>query len=652
MWLLHTEKIQLQWFPNPSEVSYATLSHVWGDHEQTFQDTPRTLSHRSRNALRRARDRALRRPSQKIRAACARARRDGFRWLWVDTCCIDKTNSTELSEAINSMYAYYRGAAMCYAYLDDVAHRDNPNALGSSFRNSKWFQRGWTLQELIAPHSVIFLASDWEVIGTKWRLAPLLEDVTGIDRHVLTHKRSLDDVSVACRLSWAAGRKTSRVEDEAYSLMGLFGVYMPTIYGEGKHAFIRLQEEIIKKSPDQTIFAWGRTLVDYDSGRFVEVAQEHDYELQCSSETLLASSPADFTGCADIRPVSNRDFAKRLDVRETVPEYAATSLGIRTSFPMISVAQTSSVDAALALLACEDAQGRLVALYLRSHPKTNTSTKYYVGGFIARGGRRNLYYRATRLPLSAMKEQTARSRPLLDEGRLRTTVQPVHREIHVHSQPGNMARPRAPRTESEPSSTSSMVFFEPPCTLVFSGRCVERLRKMGYIMPRIPENGFRLQSSRESRSVSFVGFESFTVHFGVSPLDGSSATQTAQLWACVRFDQDFDSLLGARSPGTQKKDAPPMQLDPASEVVPDESMFVQSWRNARASFGIRGKKQVRLAFSYPCSVNAEISTADVYELDIRFEGYYQQSGGAVGLKRQPTVTTLSSAPRRQHLGCT
>ncbi|KAI0687943.1 heterokaryon incompatibility protein-domain-containing protein [Cerioporus squamosus] len=644
MWLLHTEKIQLRWLSSPDEVSYAALSHVWGDDEQTFQDTPHVAPANgslARGALRKARDRAFRRPSLKIRKACARARQDGFRWLWVDTCCIDKTNSTELSEAINSMYVWYRTAAMCYAYLDDVPSGEDPHAPGSAFRRSRWFRRGWTLQELIAPASVIFLSEDWEPIGPKRRLAPLLEKVTGIDARVLTHKRPLEDVSVACRMSWAAGRETTRVEDGAYALMGLFGVCMPTIYGEGKHAFVRLQEEIIRTSPDQSIFAWGRTLDDHGAGTFVANAREHDYAHSAHLETLLAPSPAEFAGCADISPISRWEFAEKLGIQETVPEYTNTSFGIRTTLPMVGIAHTSSVDAALAWLACEDGKGRLVALYLRSHPRMSASSKYFVGGYIACGGRRNHYYRATRLRLPSPKEKNDVSlhhRPpsacchVLSE-----SFQPRLREVHVHSHPDSSERLRLPRIRTRDSSSSapsSMVFFEPPCTIVVSARCVRRLQKMGYVEPKIPDGGFRLQTPGDYRSISFLGPVCFTVHLGVCPLDLSSIpTQTSQLWASVRFDAGVDDLLGTCY-GTLRCSSAPKGGSSASrkavaaaavagdgdgDIIPDESMLVQTWKNGFETFGSRGK-QVRLTFSYPWSYSAEHSMAEVYELDIRYEG--------------------------------
>ncbi|KAI6002305.1 hypothetical protein F5J12DRAFT_906395 [Pisolithus orientalis] len=146
--------------------------------------------------------------------------RDGYTWLWIDTCCIDKRSSAELSEAINSMYRWYRNSQMCYVYLND------------------WFSRGWTLQELVAPKEAEFFNKSWVSIGIKQDLTSLLEDITRIPEKSVR--------AVAHIMSWAADRKTTRVEDRAYSLLGLFGVNMPMLYGEGSKAFQRLQLEIIR----------------------------------------------------------------------------------------------------------------------------------------------------------------------------------------------------------------------------------------------------------------------------------------------------------------------------------------------------------------------------------------------------------------------
>lgn len=219
---------------------YAILSHRWREKEIVFFDLS-TNRH----------DMDKMKGWSKFSRCCDVARELGFTYLWMDTCCIDKASSSELSEAINSMFDWYRRAAVCLAYLDDVAN----DGLVATFSKSEWFKRGWTLQELIAPPSVIFFSVDWEVIGTKTSLAATIAIITRIDEKILLGG-NLSEISVAKKMSWASGRRTTRVEDEAYSLMGLFGVHMPTIYGEGRKAFIRLQEEILKVSHDQSIFAW------------------------------------------------------------------------------------------------------------------------------------------------------------------------------------------------------------------------------------------------------------------------------------------------------------------------------------------------------------------------------------------------------------
>ncbi|KAF9065070.1 hypothetical protein BDP27DRAFT_79642 [Rhodocollybia butyracea] len=150
------------------------------------------------------------------------------------------------------MYRYYHEAEVCYAYLADM----QSDFFNLGFRMCKWFTRGWTLQELIAPKTVVFFAKGWEKIGTKASLSGILTEITGIASEVLLSTADSSEMSIAARMSWAAGRKTTRIEDRAYSLMGIFGVFMSPIYGEGEHAFIRLQEEILKVSDDQTIFAW------------------------------------------------------------------------------------------------------------------------------------------------------------------------------------------------------------------------------------------------------------------------------------------------------------------------------------------------------------------------------------------------------------
>ncbi|EJF59911.1 HET-domain-containing protein, partial [Dichomitus squalens LYAD-421 SS1] len=225
---------------------YAILSHTWDSAgEQTYQEVKDIQSsYLSDNTA-------------KIRRACEAARNEGVRYMWIDSACIDKTSSSELSESINSMYIWYRDAVVCYAFLADVPVDEDPQSPRSRFRQSRWFRRGWTLQELIAPRNVVFFSMEWIVFGTKSSLATVVEEITGIERSVLTHRKTLDDVGVARRMSWAARRETTRVEDRAYSLFGIFGINLPTLYGEGEQAFRRLQEEILRRIPDQSLFAWG-----------------------------------------------------------------------------------------------------------------------------------------------------------------------------------------------------------------------------------------------------------------------------------------------------------------------------------------------------------------------------------------------------------
>lgn len=175
---------------------YAILSHRWGaDHEEvSFKDIETSSpSVRAKKGY------------QKIMNCYRQAVSDGFEYLWVDTCCIDKSSSAELSEGINSMFEWYKKSAVCYAYLEDVGREEDPEGEGSTFRNSVWFTRGWTLQELLAPESVIFIAADWVEIGTKYSLAGVISEVTKIDVEALSGiDVDLMKFSVAKRMSWAA----------------------------------------------------------------------------------------------------------------------------------------------------------------------------------------------------------------------------------------------------------------------------------------------------------------------------------------------------------------------------------------------------------------------------------------------------------------
>ncbi|KAF2650651.1 HET-domain-containing protein, partial [Lophiostoma macrostomum CBS 122681] len=244
MRLIHTSTLQLkEWITEIPH--YVILSHTWGPEEVTFDDF--SLPH-ARSMI----------GYDKIRRCCEQAVRDGFEWAWVDTCCIDKRSSAELSEAINSMWKWYWNASICYAWLSDVPAnaRSDPGLLLQSFQNSKWFTRGWCLQELLAPAVVEFYDETWTILGTKSSLLSIISTVTWIDEVALSQRQKIRKASVAQRLSWAATRLTSRAEDRAYCLLGLLDLNMPLLYGEGKRAFYRLQLELLKTFEDQTLFAW------------------------------------------------------------------------------------------------------------------------------------------------------------------------------------------------------------------------------------------------------------------------------------------------------------------------------------------------------------------------------------------------------------
>jgi hypothetical protein len=223
--------------------------------------------------------------------------KDGYEYIWIDTCCIDKSSSAELSEAINSMFRWYQEAAVCYTYLSDGPPRKegDPWKEGSKFRESRWFTRGWTLQELIAPKNMEFFSEVWSKLGSKSALLDLLSDITGIDKMVLQH-RLFSDLGIAKKMSWASNRTTTRVEDRAYSLLGLFDVNMPLLYGEGQKAFIRLQEEILKQTDDESLFA-------HKTGE-IKFSLRPSYSSLTSS--LFAQSPDCFAQSANIVPYTRR----------------------------------------------------------------------------------------------------------------------------------------------------------------------------------------------------------------------------------------------------------------------------------------------------------------------------------------------------------
>ncbi|KAG8670090.1 hypothetical protein FPOAC2_09429 [Fusarium poae] len=255
---------------------YAILSHTWGEQEVLFNDIGTSAATSKQGYA-------------KLTGCCRKAAQDGFDWVWIDTCCIDKSSSAELTEAINSMFAWYQRATVCYAYLQDVTDDSLTLAFPVvEFYKSRWFTRGWTLQELIAPQTVELCSKEWNVMGTKRSLARGIGSVTGIPISVLRGANP-STYNVAERMSWASARTTTREEDSAYCLLGLFNVNMPLLYGEGPKSFLRLQEQILKQEEDYSIFAW---TLQQDNGPVSHYVRATGF---------LAWSPAQFSKYAPTR---------------------------------------------------------------------------------------------------------------------------------------------------------------------------------------------------------------------------------------------------------------------------------------------------------------------------------------------------------------
>ena len=235
--------------------AYVMLSHVWGEDEPLYGDVKLIA-----NVLEML-------PSSpgllKLQTFCRIAKQQGFRWCWSDTCCIDKSSSAELQESINSMFTWYRNSTLTIAFLLDVL-QPTLEALG----RSRWFTRGWTLQELLAPTAVVFYMGDWTPFlvppaggapPVNHKLVPefvqSLQDILCIDKsYLVDFTPGLDDVRE--KLRWMATRQTTKAEDMAYCLLGILDLRLPVLYGEGERAFTRLQDEIMKNTDDTSIFDW------------------------------------------------------------------------------------------------------------------------------------------------------------------------------------------------------------------------------------------------------------------------------------------------------------------------------------------------------------------------------------------------------------
>lgn len=401
MRLLNVQTFALESFADHTTApEYAILSHTWGDDEVLFQDVqPVTDTTKLKHGW------------KKIEYTCHQALKDGLKYAWVDTCCIDKSSSAELSEAINSMFAWYKESEVCYVYLadvgpgeerdeiretastsaaeerestfannaagvpcsqgnattqqgcepsrpigarehastsascragaadskastkdetssppdfDDVAslsvgETDPPSTVSDNdcnnvsfadhFKASRWFTRGWTLQELLAPKRIEFCSARWNLLGSLEDRATEVAAVTSIPRPALYREVPMTSYSVAQRMSWAANRITTRLEDQAYCLLGLFQVNMPLLYGERHKAFERLQKEILRTSGDLSILAW----------------EHHSFSMP-GKDSLMAESPAAFASSGRFRTIG-------LSYR---PSVSLTPSGLQAFLPVAS----------------------------------------------------------------------------------------------------------------------------------------------------------------------------------------------------------------------------------------------------------------------------------------------------------------------------
>jgi hypothetical protein len=225
---------------------YAILSHTWTEGQEVTYSELVARTGKDKTGY------------DKIRFCGGRAAADNLQYFWVDTCCIDKSTSHELSTAINSMFRWYQRASKCYVYLSDVVVPEEVAdaeafriTWTAAFRGSRWFTRGWTLQELLAPPCVEFFSKNGKRLGSRISLEQEIHEITKIATEAL-RGQSLAEFSVEDRMSWAAQRTTTLKEDKVYCLLGIFGVFLPLIYGEGEaYATLRLREEIERRQEGQ-----------------------------------------------------------------------------------------------------------------------------------------------------------------------------------------------------------------------------------------------------------------------------------------------------------------------------------------------------------------------------------------------------------------
>jgi hypothetical protein len=352
---VHTHEFEEFWGKAPP--AYGILSHTWGTEEVSFEEWKNRASISHKAGFR------------KVSKVAQLTKSFDLDYVWIDTNCIDKTSSAELSEAINSMFAWYSKAECCFVHLDDVASVENPTPgrrsggyTLKSLQDARWFTRGWTLQELIAPARLIFLSKQWQIIGNLKKVSPLrnewtreqlehwfhtsvgqieviqeeilsdISHITGITRASLLRDGDYENETIAVRMHWASRRITTRVEDMAYCLLGLFKINMPLLYGEGRAAFQRLQEQIMMVSVDQSIFAWS--------------FESLDIENDLGHISLMAPWPSAFTNQYIVKTKTSR----RAPVDSV---YTLTNFGLSIQLPLlVSLDQRHYI----AVLECTDSR--------------------------------------------------------------------------------------------------------------------------------------------------------------------------------------------------------------------------------------------------------------------------------------------------------
>ncbi|KAH9858581.1 heterokaryon incompatibility protein-domain-containing protein [Lenzites betulinus] len=606
MWLLSTKRLELVFFNRPDQVpgGYAILSHVWQKSEQSFQDIKKLLSPPVFYDDPRI--------SAKV-CGCARtAESYGFHWLWIDASCIDKTSSAELSEAINSMFDWYAAARICFAYVQDVPESCVLAASGSAFRLSRWFTRGWTLQELLAPRCLIFLSETWTFLGTKASLASLLAEITGIDVEILTFRRDIQQVSVARRMSWASRRETTRPEDEAYCLLGIFGITMPTIYGEGREDFRRLQGEILKHSPDQSLFAWGRAL---PSG---SPSAQLGRDIRDPASALFANSPRDFESSAEYQPIPRASIARLIKTTIDVPlcdilhdpEFTITNCGVRCRLVIVDISPF-----VLALLACRTASGDCVGLLMHQRQGTQGEGSQYLVGAICNSVATRPTSTWSELPWNITRPKSYRLLHITPSSLADILERTTYK---VHDKPPFIVT-GASRTVYVTYSLSFthahpwMRLLEPePQRIMLPPWLSDQLRRYNFYLDPSSSDlsppGEDGRSRRDLHVVNNITGEVFVIHL-----------ERYQVWLCASV-----SIIPV---GSSSPHYVPRTLDPGSllpRAFEEDSLgdgshpsslqhCIRFWHNGSKAFGDEARI-VRLTFTrWP--------TADRYCLDIALEGH-------------------------------